>query len=544
MHRRFKPSRTHPRRIDYLIRGGGMGRKRLGYTKNSTLGVRRPPSAFSLYLKSVAGSMPTFKKRRLCCKRSIWRMDLLQCKFAGLSATERKPLDDLAAASLASARASRDVALRSGVSQVAPSAAVAAAAAQPSAPSAAVAAQPAAPSAAVAAGTCHVWMQVEVPHGAPELVAASASDPVLAHVQCRVSWPALGGVEHTLESIQCGAVGRGSYGACLIVRNPATGETMVAKVATGKTQRDRVCVKTALRTEFAAMYRMTHPNVVRAFALVNVVPGPDIALLMPQMAGNLWEWILRRPEAADASAVAGPHDTHLPFVQRSVVLQVAAGVAHIHSRHIVHCDLKPDNVLVDRLSDTPDRGGGGVRCQVADFGVCQAMVDIEGVPSAGRVQADEVNTVTYRPFWLFRLDGWVFLSPLFDVWALAGIIFDVAQAPQHRLRNRDGEFIRFMTGVTMSGKEPAYKAMCLERNRRVMHHARPCVRSIILAAQPPTPSKHGPTAADVAHRLLKLQCPPCRDSSVSHSCAAVATKSAVAANSAVAAKSPAASLLL
>jgi hypothetical protein len=210
--------------------------------------------------------------------------------------------------------------------------------------------------------------------------------------------------------------------------------------------------------------------------------------------------------------------------------------------------LKPDNVLVDRLSGTLDRGGGCVRCQVADFGVCQAMVEIEGVPFGGRVHADEVNTVTYRPFWLFRHGGLVFLTPLFDVWALAGIVFDVAQAPQHRLRNRGGEFIRFMTGVAMSGQEPAYKAMCLERNRRVMHHARPCVRALILAAQPPSPSRHAPTAADVAHRLLKLQCPrDCGDRVAEHTCAAVAAgsavtaKSAVAANSAVAAESPAAS---
>jgi serine/threonine protein kinase len=310
-----------------------------------------------------------------------------------------------------------------------------------------------------------------------------------------------------------------------------------------------VCVKTALRTEYAALCRMTHPNVVRAFALVTVVPAPGIAMLMPHMAGNLWEWVVQGPEAADASAVAGPHDMHMPFVQRSVLLQVAAGVAHIHARHIVHCDLKPDNVLVDRLSDAMDRGGGGVRCQVADFGVCQAMAEIDGVPSGGRVQADEVNTETYRPFWLFRQSSSVILTPLFDVWALAGIVFDVAQAPRQRLRNRDGEYIRFMTGVAMSGKEPAYKAMCLERNRRVLQHARPCVRAIILAAQPPSPSKHAPTASDVAHRLLKLQCPPCRECITEHGCAAVAADSAVAAesaamtNSAAVPESPAASLL-
>ena len=73
------------------------------------------------------------------------------------------------------------------------------------------------------------------------------------------------------------------------------------------------------------------------------------------------------------------------FAQRSVLLQVAAGVAHIHAHHVVHCALKPDNVLVDRLSDTLDRGGGGVRCQVADFGVCQAMIEIDGVPSGSQI---------------------------------------------------------------------------------------------------------------------------------------------------------------
>ncbi len=87
-----------------------------------------------------------------------------------------------------------------------------------------------------------------------------------------------------------------------------------------------VCVKNFLRSEWAALCRMTSQNVVRAFALVNLVPGPGIALLLPHMAGNLWEWVRQRPEAADASAVAGPHDMHIPFVQRSVLLQVAASL--------------------------------------------------------------------------------------------------------------------------------------------------------------------------------------------------------------------------
>ena len=241
-----------------------MRARRIVYTKNSTLGVRRPATAFALYLRSVAGSLSAYKKRRLHAKSPIWRMDLLKHKFACLPAADRKQLYDDAAAALTSARTSRDAALRVDGSQVVPSAAAGAAVAQPAPPHAAMAAQPASPHAAVAAqpaaaqpaaphvavsaGTCHVWMQVEVPLDAPEPVAACASpsEPVRAHAQCRMTWPALGGVEHALESVQCGAVGRGSYGACMIVRNPSTGETMVAKVATGNTQRARVCVSKQL----------------------------------------------------------------------------------------------------------------------------------------------------------------------------------------------------------------------------------------------------------------------------------------------------------
>ena len=86
----------------------------------------------------------------------------------------------------------------------------------------------------------------------------------------------------------CSKVGSGGYGACMVVKNEVTAETMVAKIAMGKSLSCRVCVKTALRKEFAALCKLNHPNFVRAYAIVNVVPGPGIAMLLPHLACDLW----------------------------------------------------------------------------------------------------------------------------------------------------------------------------------------------------------------------------------------------------------------
>ena len=43
------------------------------------------------------------------------------------------------------------------------------------------------------------------------------------------------------------------------------------------------------------------------------------------------------------------------------------GVAHIHSLKILHRDLKPDNIIVDK--------GEKIRVRIADFGVSCKLAD-------------------------------------------------------------------------------------------------------------------------------------------------------------------------
>ena len=100
---------------------------------------------------------------------------------------------------------------------------------------------------------------------------------------------------------------------------------------------------------------------------------------------------------------------------------------------------------------------------------------------------------------------------MYDMWALAlaAIIFDVAQTPESRLRGRDGDFARFMDRAsldTLDGNDGAYRGIWLERNRRVVQHARPGVRPLIVEAQPQFPSMSSPSALCTHRQLAKARC--------------------------------------
>ena len=44
-------------------------------------------------------------------------------------------------------------------------------------------------------------------------------------------------------------------------------------------------------------------------------------------------------------------------ITRFLVYQILVALKHLHSKNIVHCDLKPENVLLSSDSDFPQVGG-------------------------------------------------------------------------------------------------------------------------------------------------------------------------------------------
>jgi serine/threonine protein kinase len=114
-------------------------------------------------------------------------------------------------------------------------------------------------------------------------------------------------------------------------------------------------------------------------------------------------------EGESLTDVAG--DGGLPLASIFAIgAQIAAALAALHAAGVVHCDVKPDNVLVLR-----DESGDGLRVKVLDFGVSRVLD--EPMP--------ESSAIAGTP-WCMAPEQWRGAPELAsDVYALGCLLFDL-----------------------------------------------------------------------------------------------------------------------
>lgn len=151
-------------------------------------------------------------------------------------------------------------------------------------------------------------------------------------------------------------IGEGSFGSVFLALHAITGELMAVKQvelpsATKGTEFDKRknTMVTALKHEIELLQGLHHPNIVQYLGtsaddhnlniFLEYVPGGSIAEMLKQ------------------------YNTFQEPLIKNFVRQILAGLSYLHSRDIIHRDIKGANILVDNK--------GGIK--ISDFGISKRV---------------------------------------------------------------------------------------------------------------------------------------------------------------------------
>jgi serine/threonine protein kinase len=188
-------------------------------------------------------------------------------------------------------------------------------------------------------------------------------------------------------------LGEGTYGVVYKAKHIETGETVALKKIRLEVE-DEGVPSTALR-EISVLKTLEHPNVVK----LKDVEHSDNRLYL------VFEYLDQDLKKHMDSVRGKPLK---PMLVKSYVYQMLLGIDFCHKRGVMHRDLKPQNLLIDKMG----------RLKLADFGLARAFC----IPV--RAYTHEVITLWYRAPEI--LLGSRHYSTGVDIWSIGCIMAELA----------------------------------------------------------------------------------------------------------------------
>ena len=184
-------------------------------------------------------------------------------------------------------------------------------------------------------------------------------------------------------------IGEGTYGVVYKAKDRITSEIVALKKIRLEAE-DEGIPSTAIR-EISLLKELQHPNIVRLYDVVHT--ERKLTLVFEYLDQDLKKYL----------DVCGDGGLTLPIL-KSFLFQLLTGVAFCHHHRVLHRDLKPPNLLINREG----------QLKLADFGLARAF----GIPV--RSYTHEVVTLWYRAPDVL-LGSRKYSTPV-DIWSI-GCIF-------------------------------------------------------------------------------------------------------------------------
>lgn len=187
-------------------------------------------------------------------------------------------------------------------------------------------------------------------------------------------------------------IGEGTYGVVYKAKDRVTGEIIALKKIRLEAE-DEGIPSTAIR-EISLLKELQHPNIVRLYDVVHT--ERKLTLVFEFLDQDLKKYL----DVCDSGL-------GLP-IMKSFLYQLLTGVAYCHHHRVLHRDLKPPNLLINREG----------QLKLADFGLARAF----GIPV--RSYTHEVVTLWYRAPDVL-LGSRKYSTPV-DIWSVGCIFAEMA----------------------------------------------------------------------------------------------------------------------
>lgn len=205
------------------------------------------------------------------------------------------------------------------------------------------------------------------------------------------------------------ALGSGGFGDVMKVKLRDNGEVRYALKTSITKERRRL---RAFLTEAAHLVRLDHPNIAQ---IVGIESHPKLGYILFRLYDMDLRNLLHTKRLEPQEMVKYAYD-------------IVAGVAYMHSRNVIHLDLKPANILYDKEQD---------RLVIADLGLSESLFCVTGDNPTTRI----IGTRVYRApeIMLFRYMEHPTHGTATDVWSVGLILMELSGQPRLLHLERDVE---------------------------------------------------------------------------------------------------------